>query len=810
MPPLAEYFRLRLQLSHKILQECFWELLEACHSSPSAANKVAASPMDNPDNFGTQDTVIPDSMRDLARRLDEAWQRVHVPGESVDLADFLPVPGDPSRLATLHFLIEIDLEARWSRGQPTSLEHYLEHFGTELVSPDALPSRLLYAEYRIRNLYGDKPSLQAYQARFPGQFDELKALAQEQPFTTMMRPTKQVPSSPPFVPPVAAPPALLPEAPRSEKRFAGGNYRLLNRLGRGSFGEVWRAEAPGGVEVAVKIIISPLEESAAQRELRALDLIRRLRHPYLLQTHQYHRHEDRLWIVMELADCSLRDRARICRQDGMTGIPVEELRTYFQEAAEALDFLHSQSVQHRDIKPDNLLLVQKHIKVADFGLARAVESEQLNVTRGAGTPAFMAPEVWHGHFSPHSDQYSLAVTYVELRRGRPLFASANIVEAMEDHIKNVPDLSPLPRTEQDVLFRALAKDPEQRFPSCQAFVSELVTATRKPRVTETVDWKEPVPALSRDNDTEPLESRLAPTPSPWGRRAFIGVSVGLLAGMALVTWNALHTSPPPPPDHSGDLPSLPFDNCKPAKDARTTDRAGKSWYDRITLVKEGVEIPFLLIPRQQERDPPTFYIMETKVWVDAFRPFASAIPKPTTSDEWEKGGEVSMASTMNRNGRHPVLRVAVEDAYRYSRWLGGQLPTRKQWDKASGFNEPTHGRGPFRDPPDVQVMDWIAVNSRRTEPGPMPVGSAPGDISLLGCKDMAGNGFEWTRDLSLDGVEFEVPLLKPARPTIDLVWMRGQSYLAPEPYLFADRDLESLDYLKCLPTIGFRVVLEPP
>src|SRR5262249_15581748 len=153
---------------------------------------------------------------------------------------------------------------------------------------------------------------------------------------------------------------------------------------------------------------------------------------------------DRLIIVMELADGNLRDRATECRQAGLTGIPVAELLGYFKDAAEGLDFLHSSEppVLHRDIKPDNLLVikpklppkiarragrsgVRAHLKVGDFGLARVWESQH-RLGSGKGTPAYMPPEVWNGELSIHSDQYSLAATYAVLRRGQPIFSGTSI------------------------------------------------------------------------------------------------------------------------------------------------------------------------------------------------------------------------------------------------------------------------------------------------------------------------------------------------------------------------------------------------
>src|SRR5204863_9398119 len=96
-----------------------------------------------------------------------------------------------------------------------------------------------------------------------------------------------------------------------------------------------------------------------------------------------------------------------------------------------------------------------------------------------GKPNYMASETWYDKLSMHSDQYSLAVTYVELRTGRSPFAAGSVIQIMKAHINDRPDIDDLPEPEREVLLRALAKNPKERFPDCMAFAEALSKAAQK-------------------------------------------------------------------------------------------------------------------------------------------------------------------------------------------------------------------------------------------------------------------------------------------------------------------------------------------
>jgi serine/threonine protein kinase len=314
--------------------------------------------------------------------------------------------------------------------------------------------------------------------------------------------------APPSASGVSAPPK--PRSSQTGLEVVPG-YRLLQLLGRGGYGEVWSATAPGGMKVAVKIIRN-LDTDASQQEFRALELIKGVSHNHLLELHAAwlldmngHIIDDEeygqpgvpiaatLVIACRLAQKNLAQRLKECVAAGQTGIPLKELLPFLMQAALAIDHLNMPvhkmgskivAIQHRDIKPENLLLVdQQTLKVADFGLAKMLEAATGTVQTSAPamTLAYAAPELFDGQVTPHTDQYSLAITWYQLRTGHLPFPPVTTQQQyILLHMNGKLDFQRVPPEEQAVLRKATARQSVDRFPTCVRFAQMLGQATGIP------------------------------------------------------------------------------------------------------------------------------------------------------------------------------------------------------------------------------------------------------------------------------------------------------------------------------------------
>ena len=261
------------------------------------------------------------------------------------------------------------------------------------------------------------------------------------------------------------------------------DYELKERLESGGYGEVWRAIGPGGLAKAVKVLYGERTGDHAEAEIKSLERMRDLRHPFLHNIERIEVVNSRLIVVTELADKNLADRFAECRASGLPGIPREELLGYLKDSADALDFMVEQhGLQHLDVKPDNILLQGNHAKVGDFGLAKDLNTVNVSAVSGF-TPMYAPPELFEGRPGRTSDQYSLAIVYQAMLTGKMPFNGRTAAQLTAQHLRSQPDLSELQPIDRPVIARALSKNAHSRYNSCGQFVEEL--ARRKHTRTRT-------------------------------------------------------------------------------------------------------------------------------------------------------------------------------------------------------------------------------------------------------------------------------------------------------------------------------------
>ncbi|HMP16634.1 MAG TPA: serine/threonine-protein kinase [Gemmatales bacterium] len=389
--------------------------------------------------------------QELDRRTD-AFATASMRGPVSDWEDYLEGLQGSLRLAVLIEFIRTDMDLRWSQGRRVFVEDYTRRYPE--LSPEQLPLDLILEEWQQRHRWGDKPDKGAYLKRFPRHAAALEKKLKEEDK------------------PLLAAKATVETATASSSMDCSANYMFIEPIGRGQTAEVWRARRLDGQELAIKTLFAVNDKLEARRELESLELVLKLRHHHLLSILGYWIESQRLYIVMELAEGNLGTLLQRYKHMQLPGIPRQELLRYFHEASLGLDYLHQQGICHRDVKPDNLLLQNGNVKVADFGLAR-VEPLPQSSTSMVGTPAYMAPEAWRGHYCIASDQYSLAASYVELRTGQRAIPGNKFVDVMMGHLQGTPHLEGVSPEEQKALMRAMSKNPESRFASCEEFVRAL-------------------------------------------------------------------------------------------------------------------------------------------------------------------------------------------------------------------------------------------------------------------------------------------------------------------------------------------------
>lgn len=262
-----------------------------------------------------------------------------------------------------------------------------------------------------------------------------------------------------------------------------GRYHIIEKLGEGGMAVVYKAfDTHLECEVAVKVIrtdqLAPavLERTMKRFEREAKE-VAKLNHPNIVRVMDYGEHEGIPFLVMPYL------HGGTLKQLLGKPMPWQQAVSLVEPIARALDYAHQHKMIHRDVKPSNILITDSgEVMLTDFGIVKMLDLEEGNTLTGTGiglgTPEYMAPEQWVGEFTPAVDQYSLGVVFYELVTGRKPYSAdtpaAVLLKQANEPLPRPRSFAPsLPAEVEHLIFKALAKQPADRFTGMDEFAAKL-------------------------------------------------------------------------------------------------------------------------------------------------------------------------------------------------------------------------------------------------------------------------------------------------------------------------------------------------
>jgi eukaryotic-like serine/threonine-protein kinase len=375
-----------------------------------------------------------------------------------------------------------------------------------------------------------------------------------------------------------------------------GRYEIIDELGRGAMGVVYRArDTEIGRDVALKLILTantpPVDvDHYKQRFRREAQAAGRLSHPGIVTIHDIAEDDSgQPYLVMEFIE----GRSLSQLLDSPAQLPLDQSLDIGIQVAHALDYAHGKGVVHRDIKPANILITPAgRAKIADFGIAKLIGTDLTKEGTSLGTPSYMSPEQFRGEaVDARSDQFSLGAVLFRMCAGRTPFSGDSVTAISFQVVFQAPPRaselnSSLPVGLDLILSRCLAKDPAERYANCAELAADLEAIRagrpvrdRLPPVAErtaAIPVTPPPPAPARvanhADQTQPSHAdadrtRLASAELPGAaaaqtgaaaRRWLPGAAAALLvalAGGGYWLWHARVTSPPAAPQTVAPQPT---------------------------------------------------------------------------------------------------------------------------------------------------------------------------------------------------------------------------------------------------------------
>ncbi len=323
-----------------------------------------------------------------------------------------------------------------------------------------------------------------------------------------------------------------------------GPYRIINQIGQGGMASVYKAYQPSmDRNVAIKVLPSQLAESKefVKRFQQEARIIANLEHPHILPVFDYGESDGTAYFVMRYLEAgTLKERMGAGRP-----LPLNEIDRIFTQLTDALSYAHSHGVVHRDLKPANALVdAQGNLFLTDFGIAKLLESASPRLTQTdaiMGTPAYISPEQAQAQtVDQRSDIYSLGIILYEMVTGRVPFVADTPLAVILKHVSDplpLPSLlkTDIPASIEQVILKALAKDPQDRFATASEFLSawkraleQGETARRAPETISSPISPPSTPSVQTQGKPAP-----APRAAPKSGRS-TGWLVGCLAAACLL------------------------------------------------------------------------------------------------------------------------------------------------------------------------------------------------------------------------------------------------------------------------------------